>query len=114
MTGAAPSLGHVARFTATVREADSAHALGNPGVHVLATPKLAEFCDLAAQQACREMGRETRHMRIDIRHLAASPVGDRVRIEAELVEMGDGRFVFSVKGRDSVRDIVSGRVERVG
>ncbi|MEK9644465.1 MAG: hotdog domain-containing protein [Alphaproteobacteria bacterium] len=113
MNSAAPSLGHVARFTAEVREADSAHTLGNPGVHVLATPKLTEFCELAAQQACREMGRETRHMRIDIRHLAATPVGDRIEIEAELVEMGEGRFVFSVRGRDSSRDIVSGRVERV-
>ena len=113
MTGAAPSLGHVTRFTATVREADSAHTLGNPGVHVLATPKLAEFCELAAQQVCREMGQETRQMRIDIRHLAATAVGDRIEIEAELVEIGEGRFVFAVRGRDSSREIVTGRVERV-
>ncbi len=113
MNSAAPALGHIARFAAEVRESDSAHALGNPGVHVLATPKLAEFCELTAQQACREIGWETRHMRIDIRHLAATPVGDRIEIEVELVEKDEGRFVFSVRGRDSSRDIVSGRVERV-
>lgn len=106
-------LGQISRFTATVTEADSAHTLGNPGVHVLATPRLAEFCDRAARQGCRDLGIETRHMRVDIRHLAATPVGDLVTIVAELVETGEGRFVFTVTGRDSSREIVSGRVERV-
>ena len=93
-----------------VDEADRAHALGNPGVHVLATPRLADLCDRAAAAAVTE---RTSHMRIDIRHLAATPVGDTVEIDAVLEAVEGRRFVFRVTGRDSKRDIVAGRVERV-
>ena len=102
--------GKAAVFTATVGEGDYAHALGNPGVHVLATPRLADFCDRAAAQAA---GAPTTHIRVDIRHLAATPVGDDVEITAELVEVDGRRLVFSIAGRDSARDIVSGHVERL-
>lgn len=104
--------GHSGTFTATVAETDSAHALGNPGVRVLATPRLAEFCDRAAADACRGAGVETRPLRVDIRHLAATGVGDRVEISATLVEAAGERLIFEVRGRDSARDIVAGRVER--
>ncbi|MEX2453139.1 MAG: hypothetical protein WD470_00455 [Rhodospirillaceae bacterium] len=106
----AASIGQTGRFRHTVGEADSAHALGNPGVRVLATPRLAEFCDRAAGKALSE---PTTPMRIDIRHLAATAVGDTVEIVAVLTEIGERRFVFSVSGRDSRSEIVSGRIERV-
>jgi fluoroacetyl-CoA thioesterase len=98
------------RIRHVVGAADSAHTLGNPGVYVLATPRLAELCDRAAAAAVPEA---TSHMRIDIRHLAATPVGDTVEIDAVLEAIEDRRLVFRVSGRDSKRDIVAGRVERV-
>ena len=107
MTAATPG---TARWCATVTDADTAHALGNPGIHVLATPRLADFCDRAAAGAA---GRPSRHMRVDIRHLAATPAGDEIEISAELVETGEDRLVFAVSGRDSHRDIVTGRVVRL-
>lgn len=106
-------IGDVGSFSATVTEADTAHALGNPGVTVLATPRLAEFCDNAAVEASRTRGQETRRLRIDIRHLAATPVGSRVAITATLSEISDQRLVFEIAGCDSHREIVSGRVERL-
>ena len=106
----APESGASGRIRHRVEEADSAHALGNPGVHVLATPRLADLCDRAAAAVVTE---PTSHMRIDIRHLAATPVGDTVEIDAVLEAVEDRRLVFRVSGRDSKRDIVAGRIERV-
>ena len=104
-------IGQTARFDHVVGDADSAHTLGNPGIHVLATPRLADFCDRAAAAAAGEIS--TAPMRVDIRHLAATPVGGTIEIVAELVAIEGRRLVFRVTGRDSAREIVSGRVDRV-
>ena len=103
-------VGRTGYWRAEVTEADTAHALGNPGIHVLATPRLAEFCERAAREACDGA---TRRVRADLRHLAATPAGDRVEIRAELIEIRDGRLIFSVSGSDSRREIVSGRIWRM-
>lgn len=106
------SIGQTGTATRAVTEALSAHTLGNPGVHVLATPCLAGICDKAAAEAC---GTDvpTRRVRVDIQHLAATPVGDRVEVSAEIVSVQDTRVICRVTGRDSTHDIVSGTVERV-
>ena len=103
-------VGRTGYWRAEVTEADTAHALGNPGIHVLATPRLAEFCERAAREACDGA---TRRIRADLRHLAATPAGDMVEIRAELIESRDDRLIFSVSGRDSRREIVSGRIWRM-
>lgn len=106
------SVGQAGSVTREVTDALSAHTLGNKGVNVLATPALAGICDKAAAEAC---GNDvaTRRVRVDIRHLAATPVGDRVEVSAEVVSVQDARVICRVTGRDSSREIVSGTVERV-
>lgn len=106
------SIGQTGSVKRDVTDALSAHTLGNPGVHVLATPCLAGLCDKAAAEAC---GTDVpkRRVRVDIRHLAATPVGDRVEINAEIIDIDDTRVICRVTGRDSSREIVSGTVERV-
>ena len=107
-------VGQTGSFETLVAETDTAHALGNPGVHVLATPRLAGFCERAALDSGGSGGEPARRLRIDIRHLAPTPVGDRVEIVAELVDILGERLVFEVDGRDSRGRIVSGRVELLG
>ena len=104
--------GQTGTVTRDVTDALSAHTLGNPGVNVLATPCLAGICDKAAAEAC---GTDvpTRRVRVDIRHLAATPVGDRVEVSAEVVSVQETLVICRVTGRDSAQDIVSGTVERV-
>ena len=106
------SIGQTGTVKRDVTDALSAAMLGNPGVNVLATPCLAGLCDKAAAQAC---GTDipTRRVRVDIRHLAATPIGDRVEISAEIVSVQDTRVICRVTGRDSACEIVSGMVERV-
>ena len=106
------SIGQTGTVKRDVTDALSAGTLGNPGVNVLATPCLAGLCDKAAAEAC---GTDipTRRVRVDIRHLAATPIGDRVEISAEIVSVRDTRVICRVTGRDSAHEIVSGMVERV-
>lgn len=109
-----PDRGQVGTWRSRVEEPDTAHALGNPDIHVLATPVLAEFCDRAAKDACERAGAgPTRRMRVDIRHLAATPVGDTVEVYARLAETCGDRLVFEIEGEDSRRTIVSGQVIRI-
>ena len=94
-----------------VTERLSAEKLGNPGVNVLATPMLAELCHAAADQACGEG--VTKCMRINIRHLAATAIGDNVRITAEVISSTGMLVVCRVVGWDSKGKVVSGHVSRV-
>ena len=104
-------IGHTAEIVTKVTEALSAQTLGNPGVNVLATPCLAGLCDAAAAKVCGDG--KTRRMRVDIRHLAATAIGDEVRIEAEIVSVDTELVVCRISGRDSNGNIVSGHVSRV-
>jgi predicted thioesterase len=49
---------------------------------------------------------------VDIRHLAATAIGDEVRISAEIVSTDGILVVCRVNGRDSNGEIVSGHVSR--
>ena len=46
-----PGPGDVGIYETVVEHCHTAHALGNDGVLVLATPMVAHFCALAAQRA---------------------------------------------------------------
>ena len=109
--GMSPGIGHTVEIVTKVTEALSAETLGNPGVNVLATPCLAGLCDEAAAKVCGHG--KTRRMRVDIRHLAATAIGDEVRIEAEIMSVDAELVVCRIRGRDSNGDIVSGHVVRV-
>ena len=50
---------------------------------------------------------------VEVRHLAATPVGMTVRAEATLLETDGKRFVFSVEAWDEKEKIGEGRHERV-
>jgi predicted thioesterase len=98
-----------------VQAADTADALGNKGVHVLATPRLVALLELAAIRAVEAhlpSGAGTVGTRIDVRHLAATPVGMRATIRATLREVDGRRFVFDIEGRDEADRIVEGTHER--
>ena len=99
----------------TVTLADTAKALGSGGLDVLSTPKLIALMENAALTAVRpylEEGTETVGTRLEVSHLAATPVGMAVRAEAELIEIDRRRLVFSVKAWDEAELIGEGRHER--
>jgi predicted thioesterase len=107
--------GLVGEVDLVVQAADTADALGNAGVHVLATPRLVALLERAAIRAVEAHlppGAGTVGTRIDVRHLAATPVGMRARIRATLREIDGRRFVFAIEGEDEAERIVEGTHER--
>lgn len=107
--------GLVGAIEVVVQPADTADALGNAGVHVLATPRLVALLELAAIRAVEAQlppGAGTVGTRIDVRHLAATPVGMRATIRATLREVDGRRLVFDIAGEDEAERIVEGTHER--
>ena len=98
-----------------VTEADTADRWGSGLVPVLGTPALVGRMEGAAVQALAghlPLGQTSVGGRIDLRHLAPTPVGMRVRARAELLEVEGRRLVFRVEAWDEVEQIGEGTHER--
>ena len=97
MPALAPGL--VGRIAWEASERHSAAAWGSGAVPVFATPSLVGLMESAAMEALRESlaeGDTTVGTRIDVEHLAATPLGDTVRAEARLVAVDGRRLVFEI------------------
>ena len=98
-----------------VTEADTAKALGSGGLNVFATPAMIALSEKTALTSIlKELpeGQSTVGTKIDMSHIAATPVGMRVRCETELIEIDRRRLVFSVNVFDEVEKIAEGIHER--
>ena len=99
-----------------VAEAHTAPSIGSGKVRVLATPvmiNLVEAAALAAMERLLPPGYQSLGTHLDVHHIAATPVGMRVRAFAEVTRV-DGRTVsFSVKAEDEKDLIGHGTHERV-
>lgn len=108
-------LGTTGVHRGVVAPEDTAHAMGNPGVHVLATPRLTLFCEMASYNAIApafDDATASVGTHIDLHHLAATPVGEAIEITATLVEIDRRRHVFEIAGHDERNQIVRGIHER--
>ena len=108
--------GLVAEQTKVVAASDTAEHLGSGSVPVFATPSLIlllESTAVAATQPYLPAGYQTVGVRVDIRHIAATPVDMRVWARAELVERHDRRLTFRVEAWDEHELIGEGTHERV-
>jgi predicted thioesterase len=111
------STGMRAQRTFTVTIDDTAASLRSGDLDVLATPRLLAWCE---QTTCEAVGPELRDQdttvgtRVSLEHLAASAVGARITITAEVTYV-DGRLLtFSVAATDSEgRLVANGEVRRV-
>lgn len=104
-----------AAITHTVTDADTAIALGSGDLPVLATPRLLAWCEEATCAALDLDAAQTSvGTRVDIEHLAASPVGAEVTATATVIHT-DGRLLrFQVVAQDSTgRLLGAGEVRRV-
>lgn len=107
--------GATAEVGYTVTEDKTAHAMGNQGVHVLATPYVVGLLENAAGAVIHPhlpAGAGTVGTMVEMKHLAATPVGMKVRAKATLLETDGRRFLFSVEAWDEKEKIAEGRHER--
>ena len=98
-----------------VTEADTADRWGSGLVPVFGTPALVGLMEGAAVQALANHlppGQTSVGGRIDVRHLAPTPVGMRVRARAELLEVQGRRLVFRVEAWDEAEQIGEATHER--
>ncbi|HWC44225.1 MAG TPA: hotdog domain-containing protein [Actinomycetota bacterium] len=105
-----------AAFRHTVTRADTATAVGSGEVPVLATPRvlaLAERATVAAVAGALEPGATTVGTRVELDHLAPSPVGAEVAVHAVLERVEGRRLQFAVRLLDGDRLVARGLVTRV-
>jgi predicted thioesterase len=90
--------------------------VGSGKIAVLATPvmvNLMEAAALAAVEAHLPQGYQTLGIRLDVSHIAATPVGMQVRARAELIQVEGRQLSFRVVAEDEVEIIGEGSHERV-
>jgi predicted thioesterase len=107
--------GATAEVGYTVTEDKTAHAMGNTGVHVFATPYVVGLLEDAAAAVIHPQlpaGAGTVGTMVEMKHLAATPVGMKVRAKATLLETDGRRFLFGVEAWDEQEKIAEGRHER--
>ena len=98
-----------------VGEEQTAAAFGAGGVLVLGTPVMIGLMENAAWQLVQPElpdGESTVGTLVNVRHLAATPMGGHVVATAELIEIDDRRLVFRVSARDDTQLIGEGTHER--
>jgi fluoroacetyl-CoA thioesterase len=83
---------------------------------VLATPVMILIMENAALNAVRpflDVGESAVGTAIDVRHLAATPVGHNVRAEADIIKVEGKRIEFKVSASDETEEIGNGLHQRV-
>ncbi|CCJ34320.1 thioesterase family protein [Caloramator australicus] len=99
----------------TVQGKDSAANYLNGFIDVLSTPSLIGFLECAAKNAVDlhlPTGYSTVGIKVDVKHLAATPIGMKVKAIAELVEVDGKRLIFKVEAYDEMEKIMEGTHER--
>ena len=94
----------------------TAKSVGSGKVGVLATPVMINLIEAAALQAVEDHlpdGQQSLGTFLEVSHIAATPVGMRVRATAELVKVDGRHLELNVRAEDEVEEIGSGNHHRI-
>lgn len=92
-----------AKIEKTVEAADTARKVASGAAEVFSTPSLVALMENAAflaVQPCLEEGQSTVGASIDVKHIAATPVGMNVWAEAVLTAADGRRLEFDITAFD--------------
>lgn len=109
------TVGIKGKQTQLVTMENVASAVGNPGVDVFATPFLVALAEKTCLESIRphlEEGQSSVGTQVNIKHLAATPLGMNVVCESELIEVDKSRLLFKVTAYDDVEQVMEGTHER--
>jgi fluoroacetyl-CoA thioesterase len=98
-----------------VTHENTAAAIGAGGVEVFGTPMLIALMENASWEAvvdALDEGYVTVGTHVNISHLAATPLGQQVRANAELIEINERRLIFNVVAYDERQKVGEGQHER--
>ena len=108
--------GLTAEATTIVVLENTAASVGAGGVEVFGTPMMIALMENAAWRAVAnslDEGDVTVGTAVNVRHLAATPLGQDVRATAELIEIDGRRLVFKVEAYDERQKIGDGQHDRI-
>lgn len=103
-----PELPRVFEQTYTVTDEFAAHFMGEGAEPVLATPMLIAWMEMTSRENLKpllEPGEDTVGVRVHIRHLAATPVGMKVRVVSRLVKVEGRIYTLEVEAFDEVEKV---------
>jgi predicted thioesterase len=95
---------------------DTAPHVGSGKIGVLATPIMVNLMEAAALQAVERFmpsGYQTVGTHLDVKHFAATPVGLRVRAQADLTKVEGRTLTFRIHAEDEREKIGEGVHERL-
>jgi len=99
----------------TVTDQEAIHFMG-PGVPpVLSTPALLMWMELASRGSASALlgaGEDTVGISVEMKHLAATPMGMRVRIVSRLVGVEGRTYTFEIEAFDAVDKIAEATHQR--
>jgi len=107
--------GMSAEIEKVVDDNDTAVKFGSGGVRVFATPMMVALMEKAALSAVDpylEEGFATVGLSLNVRHIAATPVGMKVNAKAELIDIEGKKLTFRVEAFDEREKIGEGTHER--
>jgi predicted thioesterase len=97
--------------TFTVEMKHTAYHIGSGDSRVLSTPTMISFMEQVSHRLLTEKlppGKLSVGIQVNIKHLAATPVGAALRVQAELLEIQGSRALFQVTAWDEVEKIGHG------
>ncbi len=103
-------------FAFQVEEEHSAVHVGSGSLRVLATPWMIAFMERTARQLLGELlpeGYSSVGVRVEVSHLAPTPVGSIVKASAQVTVIEDTKIYFDLCAWDDVEKIGVGQHQRV-
>ena len=108
-------IGLIGKAEVAVSQSNTAKAMGSGDLEVFATPSMIALMEKAATLAvseCLPEDSSTVGTMLNVKHIAATPVGMKVAAKATLIEVDGKRLVFAVEAYDGKDKIGEGQHER--
>ncbi len=89
--------------------------LGHAGARVLSTPHMIGFMEMTCRNLIKEhvaQHEDSVGTLVDVKHLAATPIGMKVRFSAEILAIDGRRVTLAVEAWDEVEKVGEGTHER--
>ena len=103
--------GLCAEQTITVTKENAANAWGSGGLPVFATPAMIAFMEMTARSAVDPLlpqGWSTVGTELNVKHLAATPIGMKISAKAQLLSVDRRVLCFKVEAFDEEEKIGEG------
>lgn len=109
------NIGIKGKHSVIVDKTNTAATLGSGSLEVFSTPAMVALLENTCKVSVNtylEHGFDTVGISVNIKHIAATPIGQNVTCESELIEIDRKRLVFKVTIFDEKQEVGNGIHER--